>query len=53
MPRLTEIPNGCAFHPRCEHAFDRCRRERPDLLPAGTSRASCWLHDAAGGRAAA
>jgi peptide/nickel transport system ATP-binding protein len=53
MPRLTEIPDGCAFHPRCAHAFDRCRRERPELLPAGTSRASCWLHDAAGERAAA
>jgi peptide/nickel transport system ATP-binding protein len=53
MPRLTEIPVGCAFHPRCAHAFDRCSRERPDLLPAGTSRASCWLHDAAGSKAAA
>ena len=53
MPRLTEIPDGCAFHPRCAHAFDRCRRERPDLLPAGTSLASCWLHDAAGSKAAA
>jgi peptide/nickel transport system ATP-binding protein len=53
MPRLTEIPSGCAFHPRCERAFDRCRRERPDLLPSGTSDAACWLHDAAGGRAAA
>jgi len=53
MPRLTEIPDGCAFHPRCAHAFDRCRRERPELLPAGTSLASCWLHDAAGNKAAA
>jgi peptide/nickel transport system ATP-binding protein len=53
MPRLTEIPVGCAFHPRCAHAFDRCRRERPDLLAAGTSQAACWLHDLAGGKAAA
>ncbi|HEX5638455.1 MAG TPA: oligopeptide/dipeptide ABC transporter ATP-binding protein, partial [Burkholderiaceae bacterium] len=53
MPRLTEIPAGCAFHPRCAHAFDRCRRERPELLPAGTSQASCWLHDAAGREEAA
>src|SRR5438105_15236117 len=22
MPRLTAIPSGCAFHPRCPHAFD-------------------------------
>jgi peptide/nickel transport system ATP-binding protein len=52
MPRLTEIPAGCAFHPRCAHAFDRCRRERPELLPCGMSLAACWLHDAAGRKAA-
>jgi peptide/nickel transport system ATP-binding protein len=44
MPRLTAIPKGCAFNPRCPHAFDRCRIERPDLLPAGATRAACWLH---------
>jgi len=45
MPRLTAIPSGCAFHPRCTRAIDRCKRERPDLMPAGTSQAACWLHD--------
>ena len=44
MPRLTAIPSGCAFNPRCVHAFERCRVERPDLLPAGATRAACWLH---------
>jgi peptide/nickel transport system ATP-binding protein len=44
MPRLTAIPAGCPFHPRCERAFERCYRERPDLLDAGASRAACWLH---------
>ena len=53
MPRLTEIPSGCAFHPRCEKSFERCSRERPELMPAGTSQAACWLHDAGGGRIAA
>ncbi|HUH91625.1 MAG TPA: ABC transporter ATP-binding protein [Casimicrobiaceae bacterium] len=43
MPRLTAIPAGCAFHPRCPHAFDRCRRERPELMAAGRTRAACWL----------
>ena len=43
MPRLNAIPRGCAFNPRCEQAFDRCRSERPDLMPAGASRAACWL----------
>jgi peptide/nickel transport system ATP-binding protein len=46
MPRLAAIPPGCAFHPRCVHAFERCRRERPDLLPAGRNDAACWLHAA-------
>ena len=45
MPRLTDIPSGCAFHPRCPRAFDRCHLERPDLLDAGATRAACWLHD--------
>ena len=53
MPRLTEIPSGCAFHPRCEKAFARCSRERPELMAAATSQAACWLHDAGGGRKAA
>ena len=44
MPRLTEIPAGCAFNPRCPKVFDRCRSERPELMPAGASRAACWLH---------
>ncbi|MDH5265607.1 MAG: ABC transporter ATP-binding protein [Betaproteobacteria bacterium] len=44
MPRLNAIPQGCAFNPRCPKAFDRCREERPDLLPAGSTRAACWLH---------
>ena len=45
MPRLDEIPSGCPFHPRCPHAFDRCRHERPDLLPTDASDAACWLYD--------
>jgi peptide/nickel transport system ATP-binding protein len=44
MPRLTEIPPGCAFNPRCPQVFDRCRVERPELLEAGVTRASCWLY---------
>jgi peptide/nickel transport system ATP-binding protein len=46
MPRLTAIPPGCAFNPRCPQVFERCRAERPDLLPAGATRAACWLHAA-------
>ncbi|HSW07106.1 ABC transporter ATP-binding protein [Aquabacterium sp.] len=43
MPRLNAIPAGCAFNPRCPQVFERCRRERPDLMAAGATRAACWL----------
>jgi len=43
MPRLDAIPKGCAFHPRCAMAFERCRAERPEVMPAGQSLAACWL----------
>jgi len=46
MPRLTAIPSGCAFNPRCPRVFDRCRAERPELLPATATLAACWLHAA-------
>ena len=42
MPRLNAIPTGCAFNPRCPQADDRCRRDRPDLMDAGATRAACW-----------
>ena len=32
MPRLTRIPPGCAFNPRCERVFDLCRSKRPELV---------------------
>jgi len=51
MPRLTAIPPGCAYNPRCPRAFDRCTRERPELMAAGATRAACWLHDAHAGAA--
>ena len=46
MPRLNAIPPGCAYNPRCPRVFERCTRERPELLNAGATRAACWLHDA-------
>jgi len=46
MPRLNAIPPGCAFNPRCPRRFERCVVERPELMPAGSSRAACWLHAA-------
>jgi peptide/nickel transport system ATP-binding protein len=48
MPRLDAIPAGCAFNPRCARVFDRCRTDRPDLLPSGANRAACWLAEGQG-----
>jgi len=44
MPRLNAIPAGCAFNPRCPHAFAPCFAQRPQLMAAGSTRAACWLH---------
>jgi len=43
MPRLNAIPKGCAFNLRCTKAIARCQDERPELLPAGTTQAACFL----------
>ncbi|HWJ62728.1 MAG TPA: ABC transporter ATP-binding protein [Acidimicrobiales bacterium] len=34
-PDLRALPAGCSFAPRCRYADDRCRQERPRLLPVG------------------
>jgi peptide/nickel transport system ATP-binding protein len=44
MPRLSAIPKGCAYNPRCPKVFARCTEDRPDLLPAGPTQAACWLY---------
>ena len=42
VPNPLNPPPGCAFHPRCPHGNERCRRERPELKPTGdTSFAAC------------
>lgn len=41
MPRLDAVPDGCAFHPRCPHAADRCRAEPRPTTQAGC--AACWF----------
>jgi oligopeptide/dipeptide ABC transporter ATP-binding protein len=46
VPAATRWPAGCRFHPRCPHAWDRCRSEEPPLLQAGDGHAArCWLVD--------
>ncbi len=42
-PDLLHLPSGCAFHPRCLHAGERCREEIPELTRISeTHEAACW-----------
>jgi peptide/nickel transport system ATP-binding protein len=45
MPRLSAIPPGCPFNPRCPHAFARCTHERPEPIPRGGRSVACHLYD--------
>lgn len=46
IPSFLDPPRGCRFHPRCPHAMDICRQEKPilgELKP--DHRAACFLHE--------
>jgi peptide/nickel transport system ATP-binding protein len=43
MPRLTAIPPGCAFHPRCVERLARCTHDRPEMTDADGRSVACWL----------
>ena len=43
-PDPANLPSGCAFHPRCDVAEDRCRAAVPELTVSGPGRrAACVL----------
>jgi oligopeptide/dipeptide ABC transporter ATP-binding protein len=49
VPSPIDPPPGCPFHPRCRFVFDRCRAEKPILLPvAEEHRVACWLNEGRG-----
>ena len=41
VPNPLKPPTGCAFHPRCPHANERCRSERPLLLTLQGIQVAC------------
>ena len=43
IPDPINLPSGCAFHPRCPIAVDRCKSERPELRMVGATRVACFL----------
>jgi peptide/nickel transport system ATP-binding protein len=51
VPNPLSPPSGCAFHPRCPHANERCKRERPALSVFKGIRVAC--HAVMEGRIAA
>jgi peptide/nickel transport system ATP-binding protein len=48
IPNPINPPPGCAFHPRCPLASERCRKEIPELLEYGSRAAAC--HEVEAGR---
>jgi peptide/nickel transport system ATP-binding protein len=40
-PRITELPQGCAFRPRCDRASERCRADIPRSFPAPQRELRC------------
>jgi peptide/nickel transport system ATP-binding protein len=46
VPNPLDPPGGCTFNPRCPYAKDKCRVERPPLLPFDGAEVACHgIHD--------
>ena len=44
-PDLLNLPEGCRFWPRCEHAMERCKTEEPILMKTGADHfVRCFLY---------
>ena len=43
IPDPINPPTGCAFHPRCPLAVERCQRERPEMRTLGAGRVACHM----------
>ncbi|MEM0066042.1 MAG: ABC transporter ATP-binding protein [Sulfolobales archaeon] len=45
LPSLLNPPPGCRFHPRCPHAFEKCRLKEPPTVEVRSGHSvSCWLY---------
>ncbi|MHA1213505.1 MAG: ABC transporter ATP-binding protein, partial [Candidatus Heimdallarchaeota archaeon] len=43
IPDPRNYPEGCRFHPRCEYAIDKCKKEKPELVDYGKDHLiACW-----------
>jgi oligopeptide/dipeptide ABC transporter ATP-binding protein len=49
VPNPLEPPTGCAFHPRCQYVFDKCRVKTPPLVAVASDHfVACWLNQGRG-----
>lgn len=45
VPKLSELPQGCKFHPRCKHVMPKCKNEEPPLMNIGENKwVRCYLY---------
>ncbi|RLQ90004.1 ABC transporter ATP-binding protein [Falsibacillus albus] len=44
-PNLVDLPSGCAYHPRCPHAFHLCKKERPEIREVEGRDIQCHLYE--------
>lgn len=49
VPKPGSVQQGCRFAARCESAFDRCKKENPELYEtSGVHSTRCFLYDSEG-----
>jgi oligopeptide/dipeptide ABC transporter ATP-binding protein len=48
LPDLVNVPQGCIFRPRCDHAFERCVEKPPPYRVGPGHSAACHLVDEPG-----
>jgi oligopeptide/dipeptide ABC transporter ATP-binding protein len=41
-PELDDLPEGCAYSPRCPYVVERCRSERPEPLTVDRTEVRCF-----------
>ncbi|MFZ0565433.1 MAG: ABC transporter ATP-binding protein [Chlamydiales bacterium] len=47
VPKVTDLPQGCSFHPRCHYQMNMCTSGKVPFfpLPEKEHQAKCWLYD--------
>lgn len=44
VPKLSELPEGCKFNPRCKYVIEKCNNAEPELIDTGVGHlVRCWV----------